>query len=137
MPKSVASYRSIANEADAFDDDDGTRTPRSSRGFPSTPSTMRRHGSLRASDWDLKSRLPSRRILDDHAALLDNTDGRPSYRAVASAPVSPRKTFKRRNSAPSGSKQNKTLGSRVAKALGTEANVVEGRLVLFSMSGHL
>ncbi|THZ51409.1 CLC voltage-gated chloride channel [Aureobasidium pullulans] len=104
----------------AFDDDDTPGTPRSSRG-----STIRRHGRRLASDWDLKSRLPSRLILDDHASLLDNPDGRPSYRAVASAPQSPRKTFKRRNSAPGSERRSGTLGSRVAKALGAEANIVE------------
>ncbi|THZ83149.1 hypothetical protein D6C84_05230 [Aureobasidium pullulans] len=118
MPKSVASH--YAYDADAFDDDDTPGTPRSSRG-----STIRRHGRRLASDWDLRSRLPSRLILDDHASLLDNPDGRPSYRAVASAPQSPRKTFKRRNSAPGSERRSGTLGSRVAKALGAEANIVE------------
>ncbi|KAI5207072.1 hypothetical protein E4T39_02139 [Aureobasidium subglaciale] len=67
MPKSVASY---AYDADAFDDEDIPGTPKSSRA-----STVRRHGRRLASDWDLRSRLPSRLILDDHASLLDNPDG--------------------------------------------------------------
>jgi chloride channel 3/4/5 len=119
MPKSVASY---AYDADAFDQDSTPPTPRSSRG-----STVRRHGRRLASDWDLKSRLPSRLVLDDHASLLDNPDGRPSYRAVASAPQSPKKTFRRRNSAPISERRSGTLTSRVAKAFGAEASRVQGK----------
>jgi chloride channel 3/4/5 len=118
MPKPVASY---AYDADAYDQDSTPPTPRSSRG-----STLRRHGRRLASDWDLKSRLPSRLILDEHTSLLDNPDGRPSYRAVASAPQSPKKTFRRRNSAPSSERRSGTLTSRVAKAFGAEANRVDG-----------
>ncbi|KAH0283882.1 CLC voltage-gated chloride channel, partial [Aureobasidium sp. EXF-3399] len=117
MPKPVSSY---AYDADAYDPDSTPPTPRSSRG-----STLRRHGRRLGSDWDLKSRLPSRLILDEHTSLLDNPDGRLSYRAVASAPQSPKKTFKRRNSAPIGERRSGTLSSRVAKAFGAEASRVE------------
>lgn len=129
MPKPVASH---AYDADAYDQDSTPPTPRSSRG-----STLRRHGRRLASDWDLKSRLPSRLILDEHTSLLDNLDGRPSYRAVASAPQSPKKTFRRRNSAPSSERRSGTLTSRVAKAFGAEANQVEGKYTASSALPNL
>ena len=51
----------------------GDRRPRPSTGG------LRRSSSAKASDYDLRSRLPSRLLIDENASLLDNADRNPGY----------------------------------------------------------
>ena len=47
---------------------------------------LRRSSSARASDFDLRSRLPSRLLIDENASLLANADGNPNYSTSARTP---------------------------------------------------
>lgn len=123
MPKSVASYRSAASHAASADrtpsDDEETRDRQAeatrnairnasqSVTAPNSPLDTRhpsaldtRHTSSRTSDIDLRSRMPPRLPLDEHAGLLLNVDGTHSgYRTMpASMPSTPRRGLSRRTS---------------------------------------
>ena len=127
MPKSVSSYYSYtpSGEGDDEDDDDEEYATPRGRSQPTSP-RMTRRPVTRESELDLRSRLPSRLLIDDNSSLLDNPDGRPSYRSV---PASPRMNFKRqrsKNSIRRNHSRHGSLGYRLNKALGTDANNTEG-----------
>lgn len=131
MPKSVSSYYSYTPSREGDDEDDDSNATRG-RSFSHSPKTARRP-LTGDSELDLRSRLPSRLLVDDHTSLLDNTDGRPSYRSV---PASPRMRFKRQKSHGASSlrrnhSRHGSFGYRVSKALGTEANDTQGRHMAF------
>lgn len=138
MPKSVASYHSLetSRNGEEEEDEDEDQLLYESRGSrtPTTP-TARRNGSSRTSDLDLRSRLPSRLLVGEHSSLLQNADSRPSYNQSlpATAPASPRLRFSRlsrQHSHAASTKKNHSrsgsFGLRVARALGTEANAIDG-----------
>ena len=51
-----------------------------------TSDLLRRSSSRRASDLDLRSRLPSRLLIDENASLLANVDGNQNYATSARTP---------------------------------------------------
>lgn len=142
MPRSVASHYSLAPSyeyTDENDDDDlhgaeslaAANTQRNryqSRTVPTSPIETRRPASTRTSDLDLRSRMPSRLPLDETAGLLAHLDGESGYRTVPStAPGTPRHRFSRQHSYNNSSvrrnhSRHGSLGLRLARALGTDAN---------------
>ncbi|KAL1305871.1 hypothetical protein AAFC00_004021 [Neodothiora populina] len=125
MPRSVASYYSYnrnGEDDNQIQNEDEQASASRGGSYPSSPRATRRPVT-RQSDQDLRSRLPSRLLLDEHSSLLDSPDGRPSYRSV---PASPRLLFKRQQSHTNSLRRNHSrhgsLGFRVAKALGAERN---------------
>lgn len=135
MPKSTASYHSLAPSRDGDEDDDELDSSHGqslSASLSASPKISRKHSSTKASDLDLRSRLPPRLVLDEHTNLLDNSDGRPSYRSM---PPSPRHQFKRQRSTgsmrPSHSRRG-SFGFRVARALGADPNPTTGELPKFT-----
>lgn len=134
MPKSVASYYSLATSRGGTDDDrdhEESAELRRNRTAPSSPTDSRRNGSSRTSDLDLRSRLPSRLLVDENASLLGNADGRMSgYRTV---PGTPKQRFSRQNSFANTQRKNISrrasigqIGQKLARALGAEASPTEG-----------
>lgn len=135
MPKSVGSYHSLAYSRDGDEqqeEDDNEYLAASQEMRTPTSPGARRNGSSRASDLDLRSRLPSRLNLDEYSSLLGNADSRPTYgRSLpATAPASPRLRFSRQQSYNATSRRNHSrhgsLGLRVARAFGTDPNAVDG-----------
>lgn len=128
MPKSVNSYYSYTPSGEGDDDEDEENNTPRGRSFPVSPMHTRRPVT-RESNSDLRSRLPSRLLMDDHSSLLDNADGRPSYRSV---PASPRLQFRRQKSRTNSIRPNHSrhgsFGLRVARALGAEASETDGKL---------
>jgi chloride channel 3/4/5 len=153
MPKSVTSYRSVASAntnddaADGREEEDeeelGEREAQAirnahrnaiqSRTTPVSPVDTRTHTSTRTSELDLRSRLPARLAVGESASLLAHADGRAGgYRAVQSVPSTPafplsrqhsqvnQHSLKLRNHSRRGS-----FGTRLARALGTDANQTE------------
>lgn len=136
MPKSVASYYSLAASRDGIEDDDEEAeyiaTSRDSQ-TPTTP-TARRHGSSRTSEIDLRSRLPSRYPIDENTSLLAAADTTPSYSLSrpATAPTSPRMRFSRQQSHTNSGRRNhsrhESLGLKLNRAFGTDRTTAEGKL---------
>ena len=142
MPKSVASYRSLPasrESADEHSDDDETRDLQStairnayynaftSQTAPVSPIESRRNASSRTSDLDLRSRMPARLPLDEHAGLLAYADGERNYRSVpATAPVTPIRPYGSRNTSyihtPRSRNHSRkgSLGLKLARAIGTD-----------------
>lgn len=139
MPKSVASYYSYTQSRDGDDEDEELDSARG-RSFPPSPDATRKHPSARNSELDLRSRLPSRLLLDvnEQSGLLANPDSRPSYRSV---PASPRLHFKRRQSQTGSLRRNHSrhgsLGYHFAKAFAIEPNRVPGRSPLAPPTLHV
>ena len=148
MPKSVASYVSFASDYNE-DEDDEARERESealrnsylntfqsqSQTAPVSPvetRTFRRNASSRASDLDLRSRMPSRLPIDENTGLLSAPDGTGSgYRTLpASTPGTPRYELRRNDSYTHGLRMRNhsrrgSFGLRLARALGTDPNQVE------------
>jgi chloride channel 3/4/5 len=101
MPKSTTSYRSVVSEIDDEDDiaeheEEALRNSYlnafQSQTAPVSPVDTRRNASLRASDLNLRGRLPSRLPANESTGLLSSAE-RPigDYRTLpASAPGTPR-----------------------------------------------
>ena len=146
MPKSTASYYSLASDQNDGDDDEiGEREAEAMRNSylnafqsqtaPASPVDTRRNTSSRTSDLDLRNRLPQRFPLDENSGLLSSADGPPSgYRTVpASVPGTPLYGL-RRNLSYAGSlralrgrnhSRRGSLGVKLARALGTDPNPTE------------
>lgn len=127
MPRSEASYHSLAPSRGENEEDDEVNSSRG-RSIPPSPNAARKYSFSKTSDLDLRSRLPPRLVVDEYADLLDNSDGRPSYRSM---PPSPRHQFKRQHSNASIRRNHSRHGSfgfRVARALGAEPNALDSML---------
>ena len=145
MPKSVASYYSVASDNDRDDDEIGEREAEAIRNSylnafqsqtaPVSPVDTRRNTSSRTSDIDLRGRLPQRYLVTESSGLLGNRDGPPSgYRTTPNtAPGTPRYGPVRNTSfagslrglrAPNHSRRG-SFGLRLARALGTDPNQTE------------
>ncbi|KAK4561731.1 hypothetical protein LTR86_004410 [Recurvomyces mirabilis] len=150
MPKSVAStrsYRSYASDYDPHNDHSDDEVDeveelairnafinaQHSRTAPVSPVDTRTHGSSRTSDLDLRSRLPERPfVMDETTGLLGHMDGHSSgYRTLpASVPATPRFPLSRQHSQLNISRlrnhsRKGSIGLRLARALGTDANLTE------------
>ena len=108
MPKSTTSYHSLLSDNDAEGEDEPSEqeiealrnsylNAFQSHTAPVSPVDTRRHPSSRASDLNLRGRLPARSPVDERSGLLSNSDGPPSvYRTTpASAPGTPRYGLRR------------------------------------------
>lgn len=140
MPKSTASYHSLVSDNDIEDDEPGEQEIEALRNSylnafhsqtaPVSPVDTRRNASSRASDLNLRGRLPSRTPIDERSGLISSADGPPSgYRTLpASAPGTPRyglartlshasslSRFRARHHSRRGS-----FGMRLSRALTTE-----------------
>ena len=141
MPKSVASYYSLASDNDADEEEIGEREAEALRNSylnalgsttaPVSPVDTRREASSRTSDLDLRGRLPNLTPANESSGLLSNSDGPPSgYRTLpASAPGTPRFGLPR-NLSYAGSlrglrsrhhSRRGSFGTRLARALSTDA----------------
>ena len=119
MPRSTSSYHPSLQQEN---EDDSLASTNASLA-PCSPTATRRLQSARTSELDLRNRLPSRLLIEEHSSLLANADGVQSY---SSGPATPRGRFSR-NQSISGSlrlpKHHSRVGSwgaRLATALGSE-----------------
>ncbi|RMZ14409.1 hypothetical protein D0860_02115 [Hortaea werneckii] len=158
MPKSVASFYSYASsrgepenendESHRQDEDDemgeherealrnAYHNAFKSQTTPVSPVHSRAHARTRASDLDLRSRMPSRLLTpDEYTSLLSRREGAPSgYRTLpASAPGTPRYPLSRSQSYRGSSRsrvrhhtRRGSFGAKLARALHTDANQLEG-----------
>ncbi len=141
MPKSTVSYHSLASDYDQDEEDviheeeiEAVRNAHiNSAGLhtaPASPVHTRRHTSARASELNLRGRLPLRTALDETTGLLTSDVSSPrNYRTLpASTPGTPIYAGLRRNVSNVGSlrtrhhSRRESFGLRLARALGTEAN---------------
>ncbi|GAB7360145.1 hypothetical protein MBLNU230_g7908t1 [Neophaeotheca triangularis] len=143
MPRSLASHYSLTPSLEYTDEDDESndlhdaeslaahnayRNRYQSRTVPTSPVETRRTASTRASDLDLRSRMPLRLPLDETDGLLAHAEGLTDYRAASStAPGTPRHRFSRQHSYDGRSvrrnhSRHGSLGLRLARALGTDPN---------------
>lgn len=143
MPKSVASYYSLASDQnDAEDDELGDheveairnayRNAFQSQTAPVSPVHTRTQATTRSSDLDLRSRLPGRLAASEHTGLLSHSDGSPyGYRTLpASLPGTPRFPLSRQHSQLNTGRlrhhsRSGSLGVKLARVLGTDANQVD------------
>jgi len=131
MPRSATSrHPSLALYEQ--DDDNGDDSPTGlSAGTPSPTATRRLH-SARASDLDLRNRLPSRLLIDEHSSLLGNSDG-VSY-SYTSAPTTSKPRYSRRQSIVGSFRQSKhhsrssSWGTRLASAVSSNWRRNDGGL---------
>lgn len=144
MPKSVASYYSLASDHDN-DEQLGEREAEALRNSylntlrsqtaPVSPVETRRDVSSRASDIELRGRLPQRSSTDETTGLLAHSEGIPSgYNTLpASAPGTPRYGLVR-NLSYAGSlrglrarhhSRRESFGTRLARALSADGGRTE------------
>ena len=118
MPRSTSSYHPSLQE----EDEDAIESANASV-TPVSPMSTRRPQSARTSDLDLRSRLPSRVLTEEHSSLLANADGVQSY---SSGQATPRQRFSRHQSIagsfrlPKNHSRAGSWGVRLATALGSE-----------------
>ncbi|WPH03059.1 Hypothetical protein R9X50_00593300 [Acrodontium crateriforme] len=137
MPKSVASFRSLASQHISEDDEDefgeheaeairnAYRNAATSQTLPPPPTTAP------VSPAQPRSRRPSRGLVDETTSLLFSpSEGRDGYRTLpASIPGTPRHTLSRQHSQLNASRRNhsrkNSIGLRLARVLATDANQTE------------
>lgn len=138
MPRSTTSYHQILDEED---EDEGVQSPSVRSAATSSPTASRRIRSVRASDVDLRSRLPSRVQVDESSSLLGHTDG--LARHYRSEPNTSMPRFSRRQSTTSSIKQPKhhsrtnSWGVKLAAAVSSswrrgEVDISESKGSLFT-----
>ncbi|KAL8756647.1 MAG: hypothetical protein Q9184_004430 [Pyrenodesmia sp. 2 TL-2023] len=122
------------------DDGDTSFSPGAGLATPTSPAATRRLHSARASDLDLRSRLPSRLQLDENSNLLAFADGNRNYTSV---PNTATRIPSRAGSIliPKHHHRSGSLGVRLASALGFdqsrrssrgEAGLAESKVSLFT-----
>jgi chloride channel 3/4/5 len=139
MPRSTASHHPSLT----IDDQDGGTGVSSPIGRSHTPSptATRRLHSARASELDLRSRLPSRTFLDENSSLLANPDGALQNYTYASEPNTSMPRFSRRQSVagslrqPKNHSRSSSWGVRLAAAVGS--NWRRGEAELSESKGSL
>ncbi len=120
MPRSTSSHLPSLLQEDEGDD---ALTPTDASVTPISPTNTRRLHSTRTSELDLRSRLPSRLLSEEHSSLLANADGVQDY---SSGPTTPRQRFSRHQSIagsfrhPKNHSRANSWGIRLASALGSE-----------------
>ena len=138
MPRSTSSHHTshAVEEADEEEEDD-IISSHASLITPTSPAATRRLHSARTSDLDLRSRLPSRLLLGEHASLLGYADGvSKSY----TEPNTARPRFNRLQSQAGSVRVNKSRnhsrasswGGRLANALASgEGGLSESKATIF------
>ncbi|MCJ1316742.1 hypothetical protein MMC15_002063 [Xylographa vitiligo] len=109
---------------DEQDEEDCVDSPPGLSTGHTSPTAIRRLHSARASDLDLRSRIPSRLLIDEQSSLLGHQDGGPrNYSYTAPNTSMPR--FSRRQSAagslrqPKNHSRSSSWGVRLAAAVGS------------------
>ncbi|KAK5162478.1 hypothetical protein LTR04_003652, partial [Oleoguttula sp. CCFEE 6159] len=130
MPKSVKSYCSATqSREEAEDNTERNSDDRSDQSrTPTSPTASRRVQSTRASDLDLRSRLPSPLQLDENSSLLASADGplssyksAPSSASDTSRPLSHIQTsYAASIRIPRNHSRHGSFGLRLANALGVD-----------------
>ena len=124
MPRSTSSHHTSHTVQEENEEEDDIVSSHASLITPTSPAATRRIHSARTSDLDLRSRLPSRLLLDEHASLLGHADGIPkSY----TEPNTAKPRFSRLQSQAGSIRVNKSRnhsrasswGLRLASALGS------------------
>ncbi|KAL8804972.1 MAG: hypothetical protein Q9200_005618 [Gallowayella weberi] len=104
---------------------------------PTSPTATRRLHSARTSDIDLRSRLPSKLHIDEHANLLAFSDGMRNYTSAPNTAGHRRSSHASSTLLPKHHHRSGSLGVRLATALGfdttrSEAGLAESKVSLFT-----
>ena len=135
MPRSTSSFHTSHTVQEEDEEGDDIISSHASVITPTSPATTRRIHSARTSDLDLRSRLPSRLLLDERTSLLGHADGIPkSY----TEPNTAKPRFSRIQSQAGSIRVNKSRnhsrasswGVRLASALGSN-DLSESKATIF------
>lgn len=140
MPRSTSSHHTTLTVEEVEEEEDEENDNVSSHASlitPTSPAATRRLYSARTSDLDLRSRLPSRLLIDEHTNLLGYADGvSKSY----TEPNTAKPRFSRLQSQAGSVRVNKSRnhsrasswGGRLASALGSgEGGLSESKATIF------